>query len=159
MMSSLHHSEFEAMKVRRYWMDRKKATQFYTQLIHFIQVSIITSMSYDTFTSHDPHHMTGCAVFNHCWELHQWYWDAKHSFILLHLSLNHRHYLLPHLPLSREELRLDLLSVAEDGSSQAHQAQQARSRASYRRERTCIWRSKYNDEWATPRWSLWQQRV
>ena len=31
--------EFEAGKVRRYWTDRKKATQFYAQLIHFVQVS------------------------------------------------------------------------------------------------------------------------
>lgn len=27
------------MKLRKYWMDKKKATQFYAQLIHFIQVS------------------------------------------------------------------------------------------------------------------------
>ena len=28
------------MKLRKYWMDKKKAMQFYTQLIHFIQVRI-----------------------------------------------------------------------------------------------------------------------
>ena len=35
-------AEFEVMKLRKYWMDKKKATQFYAQLIHFIQVSSFT---------------------------------------------------------------------------------------------------------------------